>query len=92
MIYSTHPLHEKQLAYFRHLKQQLDARETQTKSIYLRRQFLNRQKVKNYQHEHDRIAGILRTSLVPDTTKGQLQDRVSYLQSLGAKAVAGIED
>ena len=92
MTYTAHPLQEKQLAYFRHLQQQLEARETQTKSIYLRHQFLKRQNIKNYQNEHDRISNAMRASLVPDTTKRQLQERISDLQKLGARAVAGIDD
>jgi hypothetical protein len=55
MTFSGHPFHEKQLAYFRHVKAELEARETKTKSIALRRNFLMRQKSKHYQHEHDRM-------------------------------------
>ena len=40
MTCSGHPLHEKQLAYFRHVKAELEARESKTKSISLRRDFL----------------------------------------------------
>ena len=92
MVFSYHPLHEKQLAYFRHLKYQLEARETQTKSNELRRHFLQRQKIKNYQNEHDRISYHLRNSLVPDTIKRNLQNRVDELTKLGASAVVGIQD
>jgi hypothetical protein len=92
MIYSSHPLHEKQLAYFRHLKKELEARQTLVSSISLRRQFLKRQKIANYQNEHDRIANIMNTNLVSNTTKMQLQQRVRNLQQLGAMAVSGIED
>ena len=91
MTFSGHPLHEKQLAYFRNIKAQLDARETRTKSIALRRNFLMRQKIGNYQNEHDRIKYILHNNLVP-TTKDKLTSRVAELEKLGASAFVGIKD
>ena len=92
MTFSGHPLHEKQLAYFRHVKAQLDARETKTKSIALRRNFLMRQKIGNYQNEHDRIAHVMNNNLVPNTTKDKIKSRVAELEKLGASAFVGIKD
>ena len=92
MTFSGHPLHEKQLAYFRHVKAELEARESKTKSISLRRDFLMRQKAKNYQNEHDRISNALHSNLVQDTTKKDIQDRIGKLQKLGASAVNNIKD
>ena len=92
MTFSGHPLHEKQLAYFRHVKAELDARESKTKSISLRRDFLMKQKAKNYQNEHDRISNALHSNLVQDTTKKDIQDRIGKLQKLGASAVNNIKD
>ena len=92
MTFSGHPLHEKQLAYFRNIKAQLDARETRTKSIALRRNFLMRQKIGNYQNEHDRIRHVLHNNLVPDTTKKKIKSRVAELEKLGASAFVGIKD
>ena len=86
MTFSGHPLHEKQLAYFRHVKAQLDARETKTKSIALRRNFLMRQKIGNYQNEHDRTRHILHNNLVPHTSKEKIKSRVAELEKLGASA------
>jgi hypothetical protein len=92
MTFSGHPLHEKQLAYFRHVKAELEARESKTKSISLRRDFLMKQKAKNYQNEHDRISNALHSNLVQDTTKKDIQDRIGKLQKLGASAVNNIKD
>ena len=92
MTFSGHPLHEKQLAYFRHVKAELEARETKTKSIALRRNFLMRQKVSNYQNEHDRIAHVMHNNLVPNTTKDKIKSRVAELEKLGASAFVGIKD
>ena len=92
MTFSGHPLHEKQLAYFRHVKAELEARESKTKSISLRRDFLMKQKAKNYQIEHDRISNALHSNLVQDTTKKDIQDRIGKFQKLGASAVNNIKD
>ena len=92
MTFSGHPLHEKQLAYFRHVKAELEARESKTKSISLRRDFLMKQKAKNHQNEHDRISNALHSNLVQDTTKKDIQDRIGKLQKLGASAVHNIKD
>ena len=92
MTFSGHPLHEKQLAYFRHVKAELEARESKTKSISLRRDFLMKQKAKNYPNEHDRISNALHSNLVQDTTKQDIQDRIGKLQKLGASAVNNIKD
>jgi len=92
MTFSGHPLHEKQLAYFRHVKAELEARESKTKSISLRRDFLMKQKAKNYQNEHNRISNALHSNLVKDTTKKDIQDRIGKLRKLGASAVNNIKD
>ena len=92
MTFSGHPLHEKQLAYFRHVKAELEARESKTKSISLRRDFLMKQKAKNYQNEHDRISNALHSNLVQDTTQKDIQDRIGKLQKLGASDVNNIKD
>jgi hypothetical protein len=92
MTFNGHPLHEKQLAYFRHMKTESEARETKTKSTALRRNFLMRQKINNYQNEHDRIARVLSNNLVPNTTRDKIRSRVSDLEKLGASAFIGIKD
>ena len=92
MTFSGHPLHEKQLAYFRHVKAELEARESKTKSISLRRDFLMKQKAKHYQNEHDGISNALHSNLLQDTTKKDIQDRIGKLQKLGASAVNNIKD
>ena len=49
------PLSEKQLAYFKHMKDQLDARDTKIRSINSRKEWLQKQTANNYQLEYDRI-------------------------------------
>ena len=51
-----------------------------------------RQKINNYQNEHDRIARILSNNLVPNTTRDKIRSRVSDLEKLGASAFIGIRD
>ena len=92
MTFSGHPLHEKPLAYFRHVEAELKARESKTKPISLRRDFLMKQEPKNYQNEHDWISNALHSNLVQDTTKKDIQDRIGKLQKLGASAVNNIKD
>ena len=51
-----------------------------------------RQKVSNYQNEHDRIAHLMHNNLVPNTTKDKIKSRVAELEKLGASAFVGIKD
>ncbi len=62
------PLLEKRLAYFKHMKDQLDARDTKIRSINLRKEWLQRQTANNYQLEYDRIRNAMSHSVVPNTT------------------------
>ncbi len=85
------PLLEKRLAYFKHLKQQLEARETKISSINLRKQWLQRQNANNYQQEYDRIRNTMSHSVVPNTTVDMMKQRMKRLEELGAQAVDGIQ-
>ena len=85
------PLLEKRLAYYKHLKQQLEARETKISSINLRRQWLQRQTANNYQQEYDRIKNTMSHSVVPNTTVDMMRQRMKRLEELGAQAVDGIQ-
>ncbi len=85
------PLLEKRLAYYKHLKQQLEARETKISSINLRKQWLQRQNANNYQQEYDRIRNTMSHSVVPNTTVDMMKQRMKRLEELGAQAVDGIQ-
>ena len=50
---------KRHLNYFENVQKKLDAHQTKPASIRLRMQWLERQKVNNYQNEYDRIRGII---------------------------------
>lgn len=86
-MYSDHPIlrpyKEKQLAYFRHLKEQLKARQTKIESVRLRHEWLQRQKASNYHNEYDRIKGELSRSVLPlGVTKQKLENRQKELEQM----------
>ncbi len=85
------PLLEKRLAYYKHLKQQLEARETKLSSINIRNAWLQRQNANNYQQEYDRIRNTMSHSVVPNTTVDMMRQRMKRLEELGAQAVDGIQ-
>ncbi len=85
------PLLEKRLAYYKHLKQQLDARETKLSSINIRNAWIQRQNANNYQQEYDRIRNTMSHSVVPNTTVDMMKQRMKRLEELGAQAVDGIQ-
>jgi len=84
------PLLGKRLAYFKHMKDQLDARDTKIRSINLRKEWLQRQTANNYQLEYDRIRNTMSHSVVPNTTVDMTKQRMKKLEDLGAQAVDGI--
>jgi hypothetical protein len=65
-----------------HVQRQLDARESKTKSIMTRKNWLERQSNANYRNEYDRIQGELSHFRGPTTDKKKLQDRSATLQRL----------
>lgn len=86
-MYSDHPAFgpykEKQLAYFRHLKEQIKARQTKVASVRLRNEWLQRQKASNYHNEYDRIAGELSRTVLPHgVTREKLVNRQKELDKL----------
>jgi hypothetical protein len=80
------------LSYYEALQKQLDAHQTKASSIHLRTQWLQRQKVSNYQNEYDRIRGRISQNVVkhgPNSVEG-LQKRAKHLKMLGAKVIDNI--
>lgn len=65
-----------------HLQRQLDARDTKTKSIMTRKNWLERQNNANYRNEYDRLRGELSHFRGPTTDKKKLQDRAAVLERL----------
>ena len=68
----------------------VEAHQGRAKSVALRREILEKQKMKNYQTEYDRIRSHLSESKHPFQTQEKIKSRTEHLKSLGAKAVSGI--
>ena len=56
----------------------------------LRRQWVEKQKITNYQNEYDRIRGILSNSVTGVLTNEVLHERQKVLDKLGAKIIDNI--
>ena len=75
------------LSYFKQVQADIDSRKTKASLIMLRKQWLDKQKVNNYQNEYDRIRGILNTSVTGELTNDLLNKRKVELEKLGAKII-----
>ena len=78
------------LHYYKQLQKQLDAHQTKEASIVLRKKFLERQKVANYQNEYDRIRGMIAQNDRKGVSVENLKKKAGDLEKLGAKAIQGI--
>lgn len=68
-----------------------DAFRNRIASVALRKEFLEKQKMKNYSSEYDRLRAHLETnSTMPYQTRSGLKNRVDHLKALGARAVESI--
>ena len=89
----TNPIaNDRHLHYYKRLKEQLEAHTTKASSNALRRRWLKRQKVANYQNEHERLRNALASGSILGGARVNAQERVDYLKTLGATAVDGIQD
>ena len=52
------------LNYYELVQKKLDSHQTKTTSIQIRKRWLERQKVNNYQNEYDRIRGLIEQHVV----------------------------
>ena len=75
------------LSYFQQVKKEIDSRKTKARSSMLRRHWLQKQTVHNYQNEYDRIRGILNTSVTGGLTNDVLNKRKLKLEEMGAKII-----
>ena len=78
------------LHYYKQLQKQIDAHQTKEASIVLRKKFLERQKVANYQNEYDRIRGMIAQNDRKGVSVEHLKEKKKGLEKLGAKAIDGI--
>ena len=78
----------KNLAYYKRVQKEIDARKTKASLILLRKQWIDAQNKKNnYQNEYDRIRGILNTSVTGELTNDKLNSRKVKLEQLGARII-----
>ena len=75
------------LAYYKRVQSDIDARKTKASLIMLRRQWVEKQKITNYQNEYDRIRGILSNSVTGELTNDKLNKRKVDLEKMGAKII-----
>ena len=78
------------LHYYKQLQKQIDAHQTKEASIVLRKKFLERQKVANYQNEYDRIRGMIAQNERNGVSVENLKKKAGDLEKLGARAIDGI--
>ena len=76
------------LNYYEIVQKQLDA-QTKTASLQIRKKWLERQKVNNYQNEYDRIRGLIAQNVVKngDHSLDGLKQRANQLKKLGARVI-----
>ena len=75
------------LNHYKHLKKILEAHETRTTSIALRKKWYDKQKNNNYMNEYNRIRGELSRSVLKGSSRAHLENRKKTLESLGAVAI-----
>ena len=75
------------LHYYNQLQKVLDAHQTKAASIQLRKQWLERQNINNYQNEYDKIRGLISQNTLKGKTNAHLDKRKKESKALGAIAV-----
>jgi len=75
------------LHHYKHIKKLLEAHETRTASISLRKKWYDKQSNNNYMNEYNRIRGELSRSVLKGTSKAHLEKRKKTLEALGAVAM-----
>ena len=74
-----------QLSQLKHLNEQIKARVTRTKSVALVNEWREKQNMRNYQSEYDRIRNELANSAIPFHTQEGVKKRKTELEKMGAK-------
>ena len=78
------------LVYYKRIHEEIKARKTRSSLIHLRKNWLEKQHVSNYQNEYDRIRGILANTQTGYLTADKLRERSATLEKLGAKIIDNI--
>ena len=71
------------LHYYKQVKAKLDAHQSKATLNTLRKEWLDKQKLNNYQNEYDSIKGIVSDSVIAHHKP--LQDRIDMLERMGVK-------
>ena len=79
------------IRHFKRKKDELEAHQTKAALITLRKSFIENQKRHNYNNEYERLIGILSNKAITHSgNTEQLENRVKHLETLGARAVTGL--
>ena len=86
---STHLEHSirNRPAYFKRIKEMLEAHELKAKSIHFRRKLLQDRKKASYQNEYDRLRGAIAHTIVSQHTREVIEKRKAELIKFGAMAL-----
>ena len=77
---------------FKRKQRELEIHQTKPGLIKLRNSFIDNQKRHNYNNEYERLIGLLTNKAITHSAnKSQLESRMKHLESLGSKAVTGID-
>jgi len=82
MRFSRKRIENMHLRQLEHVQRQLDARDTKTKSIMTRKNWLERQTNANYRNEYDRLRGEMGSRRIPFGNKYKLEKRADTLSRL----------
>ena len=75
----------KQISQLKAVNQQIEARLTRTRSIALTNEWKQKQAMRNYQSEYDRIRNELLNSATPFHTQENIIKRKAELEKMGVK-------
>ena len=80
------------IKHFKRKKNELEAHQTKAALITLRKSFIENQKRHNYNNEYERLIGVLTSKAITHSANtSQLESRMKQLETLGSKAVTGID-
>ena len=83
---------DKAIQGFKRKKDDLEIHATKLALITWRKSFIENQKRHNYNMEYERLISVLNNKVITHVgNKAQLESRVKHLETLGSKAVTGID-
>ena len=77
---------------FKRKQKELEIRQTKPGLIKFRNSIIDNQKRHNYNNEYERLIGVLTNKAITHSANtSQLESRMKQLETLGSKAVTGID-